>query len=74
MRVIPSLWMTRAVGCKILTSEKVMRTVLVLFVLLSGLLCNRAKAEAVEADSSAVAIEFVRFHFGQYVTARLPDG
>ena len=42
-----------------------MRT-LVLFVLLSGLLCNRAKAEAVEADSSAVAIEFVRVDGGSF--------
>lgn len=43
-----------------------MRTALVLFVLLSGLLCNRAKAEAVEADSSAVAIEFVRVDGGSF--------
>lgn len=42
-----------------------MRT-LVLFVLLSGLLCNRVKAEAVEADSSAVTIEFVRVDGGSF--------
>lgn len=42
-----------------------MRT-LVLFVLLSGLLCNRVKAEAIENDSSTVAIEFVRVDGGSF--------